>query len=137
MDAPVPTIAALVEERQRLKSWLEQAQAKFDEGCKPTRERMAVLDAQCQAMMIAQGVKSQRTDHGTAILSESRLIKLTTDKTTFLDWCLDNWEKYGQQMLQIGAPQVGAVREYMDDHNGQLPPNMEMSTYLSFRIRKA
>ena len=51
--------------------------------------------------------------------------------------CLDHWDSFGGEMLQIGAPKADAVLSYMDAHEGQLPPHIEMNTILRFSIRKA
>ena len=59
------------------------------------------------------------------------------NKEQYLDNCLENWDAFGGEMLQIGAPKVEAVRAYMDQHGGQLPPFVKSDTVLRFSIRKA
>jgi hypothetical protein len=82
-------------------------------------------------------VRSLRTDVGTAIISERSTAKIKPEeRTEYLDWCLHEWDHGGSDMLQIGAPQADAVRHWMAEHNGQLPPHVEISTMLTFSVRK-
>jgi len=135
-EQPV-TVASLVEERQKLKGFLEQAQARFAEACRPHHERIAAIDSQCMQMMQQQGVKSLKTEFGTAIISQTDTCRIRDgQRDQFLDFCLDHWEDFGGAMLQIGAPKAEAVREYMQLKQGALPPHTEISSRLSFSVRK-
>ena len=131
-------IASLVEERQNLKAAHEADLKRFNEHWKPALERIAQVDAAITAAMHEQGTKSIKTDFGTAILSEIMTPKIKQDeRDAYIDWCLENWDSVGGEMLQIGAPKTDAVRAYMDAHNGHLPPHVDASTMLRFSIRKA
>lgn len=130
-------LADLIEQRQKLKAYLDGEQERFNEFCKPYREKMEQLDAQCSAMMLEQGIKSLRTDHGTGILSEITSAKIKADeRDAYLDMCLEQWDAFGAEMLQIGPPKAEAIRNYMDTHEGHIPPHIEMSTVLRFSVRK-
>lgn len=128
-------IAKLVVERQALRTQLDTAQEKFNELSKPYREEMEKLDAQITAAMTEQGIKSLKTDTGTAILSTIVTPKIT-DKEAFLNWVLDDWDVRGS-MLQIATLLKDTITEYMDANEGHLPPNIEISSMLRFSIRKA
>ena len=131
-------IAALVEERQKLRAAHEADLKKFNNHWKPALTQIEQIDAQITAEMHAQGTKSIKTDAGTAILSEILTAKIKVDeRDKYIDMCLENWDDFGGEMLQIGAPKADAVRAYMDAHNGQLPPHVESSTMYRFSIRKA
>lgn len=131
-------IASLVEERQKLKAAHEADLKKFSEHWRPTLEQIARIDAQITETMHQQGTKSIKTDYGTAILSEILTPKIKQDeRDAYIDWCLDNWDQFGGELLQIGAPKAEGVRAYMDQNAGQLPPHVEASTMLRFSIRKA
>lgn len=131
-------IASLVEKRQAIRTHLEAQQKAFADYCKPYYEQMQQLDAQLTEMMTQQNIKSLKTDFGTAILSQIDTAKIKADeRDAYIDLCLDNWDEFGGEMLQIGTPKAEAVRNYMDAHEGQLPPHVEMSTFLRFSIRKA
>ena len=135
---PAPTFADLVAEHQKIKAWLEGEQKRFDEFTKAYRDRIEVIKAECAQQMQASGDTSRRTEHGTAILSQFDTAKIKPEeRDAYIDMCLDNWEAFGGEMLQIGAPKAEAVRNYMDGHDGQLPPHVEMSSVIRFSIRKA
>ncbi|MFA5897729.1 MAG: hypothetical protein WC829_01320 [Hyphomicrobium sp.] len=128
-------IAALVSEHQQIKAHLEAQDKIFSEYKKPYNERMEQISAQITATMTEQGIKSFKTDTGTAILSTIVTPKVI-DREKFLDFVLEDWDTRGA-MLQIGAPQKDALQEYMDAHNGALPPSVETSSIVRFSIRKA
>ena len=131
-------IAALVVEYQQIKDAHEVDLKKFNDHWKPAMERLEAIQAQITASMTEQGIKSFRTDTGTAILSEINTAKIKPDeRDAYIDMCLDSWDEFGGEMLQIGAPKADAVRSYMDEHSGALPPHIELSTFLRFSIRKA
>ena len=128
-------LAALVTQRQQVRGWLDAQEKNFSDYCKPYREQIEGLDAQITAAMTQQGIKSLKTDTGTAILSTIVTPKVT-DKVAFLDWVLADWDNRGE-MLQIGTPLKETITSYMDAHEGQLPPNIETSSMVRFSIRKA
>lgn len=131
-------LASLIYERQKLRAFLEGQQKQFQEYCKPYNEQVQKLDAQLTAIMTEQNLSSFKTEFGTAILSRIDSAKIKPDeRDAYIDLCLDNWEQFGGEMLQIGAPKAEAVRNYMDAHEGQLPPHIEISTERRFSIRKA
>ena len=128
-------IAGLVEEHQKLKASHEADQKKFNDHWKPAMTRLEEIQALITSAMTEQGIKSFKTDTGTAILSTIVTPKIL-DKEKYLDWVLDDWNNRGD-MLQIGSPQKAALDAYMDSHDGALPPNIETSSLLRFSIRKA
>lgn len=128
-------IAALVTQRQQVRGWLDAQEKNFSDYCKPYREQIEGLDAQITAAMTQAGIKSLKTDTGTAILSTIVTPKII-DKMAFLNWVLEAWDDRGE-MLQIGTPLKETITNYMDTHEGQLPPNIETSSMVRFSIRKA
>lgn len=128
-------ISALVTEHQQIKTHLEAQQKIFTTYCKPYNERIEQIQAAITASMTEQGIKSFKTDTGTAILS-TIVTPNILDREKYLDWVLDDWDSRGA-MLQIGNPQKDALNDYMDSHEGALPPNIETSSILRFSIRKA
>lgn len=131
-------IASLVEQRQQIKAAHEADLKKFNEHWKPALEQLAQIDASITAAMHEQGVKSIKTDTGTAILSEITTAKIKPDeRDSYVDWCLENWDAFGGEMMQLGAPKADAVRAYMDAHEGHPPPHVEIDKMLRFSIRKS
>ena len=128
-------IASLVSEHQKIRAHIDVQQKVFSDYCKPYNERMEQIQALITSAMTEQGIKSFKTDTGTAILSTIVTPKLL-DETKYLDWVLEDWDHRGA-MLKIGPPLKDALTEYMDTNNGALPPNIETSSIVRFSIRKA
>ena len=128
-------IAKLVAEYQQISAAHEADSKKFNNHWKPAIERKEAIQAEITAAMTEQGIKSFKTDTGTAILSTIVTPKLI-DETKYLDWVLEDWDKRGA-MLKIGPPLKDALTEYMDANEGRLPPNIETSSIVRFSIRKA
>ena len=112
-----------------------QQETALREHLKPSRQRMEQIQAEVTSLMTQQGIKSLKTDTGTAILSTIVTPKIL-DKEKFLDFVLEDWDNRGA-MLQIGAPQKDALQEYMDANENRLPPAVDVSTFVRFSIRKA
>lgn len=131
-------IASLVSERQQVRAHLDAQDEAYKNYCKPYREQIEKLDAQITEMMVAQKIKSLKTDTGTAILSEITTPRIIPEqRDQYIDWCLDNWSTFGGEMMQIGSPKVEAVRSYMDANQGHLPPHIDITRRFQFSIRKA
>jgi len=131
-------IAALVTEHQQIRAHLDAQSKVFSNYCKPYNDRIEQIQAAITASMTEQGIKSFKTDTGTAILSEINTAKIKPDeRDEYIDMCLEHWDDFGGEMLQISTPKAEAVRNYMDAHEGHLPPHIEMNTILRFSIRKA
>ncbi len=131
-------IASLVTQRQQLRTYLDGETARLSEFLKPYREQMQKLDAEITAMMTQQGLTSMKCDTGTAILSHIDAMSIIPEeRDSYIDWCLDNWDEFGGEMMQISSPKVAAVRSYMEAHEGRLPPHIKKETTVQFSIRKA
>lgn len=136
------TPSELIAEHNRLDDYLTAEAKRFTEFCKPTRERLAAIEAELQTQLLALNEgkpESKRasisTDAGTAYLSTIMTPK-TTEKESYLDWVLDNYDKWGA-MLQIGAPQKDALREYMDANDGKTPPFVTVDYFTRCNIRRS
>ena len=131
-------IAELVKQRQMVRGWLDAQEKNFSDYCKPYRTQIEVLDSQITAAMTAQGIKSLKTDTGTAIRSEHETASIIPEeRDAYLDFCLENWDEFGGEMLQIGTPKISAVRAFMDKNEGRLPPHVKLFSEFRFSIRKA
>jgi hypothetical protein len=128
----------LIERYLALKDHLASQQKAFNDFCKPHRDEMDQIEAKLREMLLAMGEKAEaiKTANGTAYVSV-----ITTpgieNRDAFIDFCMDNWETVGNEMLQLGKPQVTSVKEYMDTHEGALPPGVKISTYQQLNIRRS
>ena len=136
--------ATLISEILQLDDWMDAQSAKFNEYLKPHKEKIEALKMQLHEQLLKLNEAKEgehprasiATSAGTAYLSTIVSPKIEGDKTAFLDWVLDSWEDRGA-MLQIGAPQKNALQEYMDSHQGQLPPNVTTSSITRVNVRRS
>ena len=128
------TAAELVAEAVRLKDHLETEALKFEASIKPLTEQLESVKNQLQAEMNKQGCKSLKTEHGTAYISTIVSPSFADgDKVAFLDWCLEDWDTRGA-MLQIGAPQKSALKDWIELNGGELPPHVTTSVFTRVNI---
>lgn len=110
------------------------------EYLKPLRDEMEQITGKVQDELNRLGGDrpSIKTAHGTAFTTTKKNPKIAEGaRDEYLKWCLANWNEIGNAMLQIAAPQVTAVQEYMDAHDGHLPPHVEINPVTVVTIRKA
>lgn len=138
-DSAAPSAADLVKEFTTLDDFLAAEGKRYNEHIRPIKERMDAIKAKLHEMLLALGSKDKQsisTDYGTVYTSTIMTPKIV-DRTKFLDLCLDNWDAFGNEMLQIGAPQKDAVRTYLDANNGSLPAGVEISSFVRINIRRS
>lgn len=134
--------ASLIAEYNQIEDHLAQQSKLFAEYRKIYDEKLNAIRNQLLEMLNAlnsgkpEGKRaSLSTEHGTAYLSTIVSPKII-DKEKYLDFVLDDWDARGA-MLQIGAPQKDALRDYMDSHDGALPPHVEVSSFTRVNIRRS
>jgi hypothetical protein len=152
--APEPTLDSQLAQWHKLDQHLDTQSKAFKTYCAPFRAEMDALEAWIREFLDKSGQNSAKTDAGTAYKSEITQPKIE-DRTLYLDWALDQWDYGGNEMLQIGAPQVTAFKAYMErrqaeikefaDQNGGnipenasiTPPGTSVSTFIRLNIRKS
>lgn len=133
---PEVTFGALVARHQELKTWVEGESRRFSEHMKPVKEEMESILNQLLDMLNRQKLENVRTDAGTAYKSTTMSPKVA-DRDAYLDWCNEHWDEGGNEMLQVRAPQVDAIREYMQANDDKLPPGVSVEYNTSVNIRKS
>ena len=138
---------------QQLKQHLAAQTKAFADYCAPFKAEQDAIEAWLHDFLLQTKQNSAKTDHGTAYLSTLTQPKIV-DRTAFLDYCLENWEKDGDALLQIGAPQVEAFEAFIERrkkeleahqaNTGQLPenasvtpPGTDVSYFQRLNIRKS
>lgn len=155
MSKSAQTAANLVQEYNRLDDWAKSEAKRFNEHIKPANERMDEIKNILLTLLNSLGSKDKQsisTDYGTVYTSVHTTPKISqsgpnyvdqetgqtyTGRDAFLNFCLDHWDKSGNDMLLLRAPQVDAVKNYMDDNGGQLPPGVEISSITRVNIRRS
>ena len=127
--------AALIAEFISLRDWLAAESKRFAEHCKPHRERMQTIQNLMLARANAESSDphkpwSLRVDTGTAYRSTTPTPKIE-NRDVFLDFALDGHEEF----LQLAAPQIDAVKDWIDANKAP-PPGVSVSYNTTVNIRK-
>ncbi len=142
VETPAPTVGHnsdvtdndLIAENHKITDLIKAAQVKFDEWSKPHKERLKAIEDDLFARLADRGADSTKTDAGTAYISNLASVKIEDGEKLF-DFAADHWEDYGDEIkLSIG---IKAVRAYMDEHDGQLPPGVSLSKYSRLNINRS
>jgi hypothetical protein len=129
----------LVAEYVQLDAYVDKETKRFSDHIKPTKARMEAIKNELLAMMIEQKTDF-KTEHGTAYRSTITTPKIE-NKDVFLDWVLEDWDNRGA-LLQIGAPQIDAFRDYVDARRAEqattiTPPGTTVSYFTRVNIRSS
>ena len=130
------TPAALIAEVLVLEAHIDVQKKKFGEYLRPFNEEVEAKKNMILDMLNKAQCNSFKTENGTAYLSTIVTPSIDGDKTEWLDWVCEDWDKRGA-MLQIGAPQKDALQEFMDSNNGALPPQVKTSAFTRVNIRRS
>jgi hypothetical protein len=134
----LPTADQDIERFLALRDHIEAQNKAFTEWAKPLRDEMEQITSRMHARLLELGgdKPSIKTAAGTAFTTTTKNPRVL-DRDEYLKWCLANWQTYGNAMLQISSPQVAAVNEFMDAHEGALPPNVKIEPFTKVSIRKS
>lgn len=113
--------AALIAARVQLDTWLKSEGKRLSDYFAPYRAQLQQMDERLLALSITQKWENFKTEHGTAY-RQTTLTPKIEDRDKFLDFCLDNWDTEGNALLQLRAPAIEAVKEYLDLHEKAFPP---------------
>lgn len=149
------TAEALIAEHNKLEEWLKGENKRFGEHCKPYKDRLEVIGNQLLALSNQQKWDNIKTAEGTAYRSTLLNVSISPDgapytssgpdgvlkgqvvgREALLDFCLDNWEDVGNDLLLISA-QKDAVRRYMEQNAGKAPPGIVTSFFTRINIRRS
>lgn len=103
---------------------------------KPANDLVTQIKGKLLAHLIDTKQDAVKTEEGTCYKSEIMSPSIE-DREKYLDFVLENWDDCGNELLQLGAPKVEAVRNYMQMHEGRLPPGVKTTSMVRVNIRKA
>jgi hypothetical protein len=130
-----PTADDLVAEHVRLDDWVKAETKRFGDYLKPHKERLQEIEDRLQAFMLQHKVDSVRADSGTAYISTIMNLKIE-DREKFIDFVLDNWDAYGNEILLANA-QKDSCKQYMQDHAGAPPPGVTIGWFQRVNVRRS
>jgi hypothetical protein len=135
MAATQPSADDLIKRHNEINEFVKAEGKKFSEYCKPFNAEMEQIENQLLALFQAQGVEKLSTEHGTAYTSTLMTPKVENFDVA-LDWAMENWNVLGMDMVQV-RPKVEALRTYMDNNGGKLPPGISVSYFTRLNIRRS
>lgn len=124
----------LIEKHLALKAHVAERTAALEAELKPYKDGMAVIENALLERLNERGAQNTKTDSGTAYKSEIMGIKVV-DRTKFLQLCMDAWDSFGADMLDVRATK-DSVRQFITD-NGGPPPGLELSYRTNINIRRS
>ncbi len=130
------TAADLIAEHTKLDDWCAAETKRFGEHLAPHKKRMDAIKATLLEMLNEQKTNSMSTDNGTAYISTITTPKVI-DRDKYLDFVNENWDDIGNELLQVGAPQKDALKQYLEDHQNQPPPGIDVSYFNRLNIRRS
>jgi hypothetical protein len=94
------------------------------------KEQKSRLDAEMLKRLLDRGADSTKTDEGTAYVAEE-MSASCSDENTFYEFVratgdLDFFER---------RIKIGHLREYMEEHNGRIPPGLNVFRQNVVRVR--
>lgn len=89
------------------------------------------LEGRIQAILESHNQESARTKSGTAYFTRKWSAPLA-DPQAFMDYVVNS----GEFDLLERRANVTAVKQYVEDHQGQLPAGCSLSSYKSVRVKR-
>jgi hypothetical protein len=143
------TDASLVERYYVLEDWLKAETKRFEDHVKGVQAAMDQIKQEFLRRLNERQADNTKTDFGTAYKTTLLNVSVSpegasyctdngafTGREALLEFALDNWNEWGDDMLQIGA-QKDAVKRYMEDHKGEPPPGIKTAFFTKVNIKRA
>ena len=126
---PLLTPASVIKQYLNLRRKVEAITDAANKEAKPFDEAMKVLGNWLMAYLEEAGLRNFRTDFGTAYTA-TRVAAKVVDRDKFIDFIMSsNWE-----MANVTADR-GQVETYLEEHNGDLPPGVEVNRIKVVQVR--
>jgi len=99
---------------------------------KDIKAQKELLLGSVQAEADKMGVTSLKTQYGTFYLSETSRFSMADDNT-FVEFV----KRTGEIGLMERRVAAGNVKQYMEDHNGEIPPGLNWFKESTMKLRKS
>lgn len=126
------TTADLIGRYIQLRDHIEAVTKQFEASLVPYKEAMEAISGAVSAEIERLDGQSIKTEQGTAYRSEWTAVKVA-DREAFMDFVFDG----RREGFVTNATSKEAVKEYMDAHNGQLPPGINFTSGYKTLFRRA
>lgn len=121
----------LVRIYMKMRAKLTEIEAEYDAKIDALKEQQKDVKNAIKDMMLAQGSRSVRTDHGTVVLSE---------KTRFYT---QDWESFKTFVVQQDAVDLlerrihqGNMAKFLEENPALMPPGLNSDTEFDVSVRK-
>lgn len=126
--------ADLIGENHELQDRIKAEAAKFAAWAAPFNGRIKDIEDILFARLVERGADKTTTSAGTAYISRLESVKIDNAAALF-DFAAENWDEVaGDIKLSLG---IAAVRAWMEDHNGELPPGVSLSKFSRLNIKRS
>lgn len=124
-------IDKLVEAYRILRDKKAEIDQEYKERKAKVQERLELIENKILQFFNEAGLESAKTPHGTAYVSEVMSAKVVS-RDAFFKFVQehDAWE-----MLESRANKT-AVKQYIEEHGGELPPGVDVVTIRKINVRK-
>jgi hypothetical protein len=152
LASSTPSDADLVHRYNELRTYKEKREEELGAELKPCVEGMEAIKGEMLRRLNERSPDvtkkaNSKTEHGTAFRVRHVRAKVV-GRDAFLDFCLENWDTVGSDILDISAvtsgfvDEKGAFYDYVAQHrdqqgNEQFPPGLEVERTVTVNIRKA
>jgi len=125
-------IADAVQLYIQLRDKIAEEEAQLKERIAPLKEKMTKLEAKLLEVFDTTGMDSVKTEFGTAY-SSKRTSASVADRETFMEFVRER-DEWG---LLIVRPNATAVEQYLESHNDELPPGIDLRVERVVKIRRS
>lgn len=115
-----------------IRDYVRDERAKFEERMKGCEDKMEALEKGIALFASQNNLASVKTNAGTAFPVQKTRVSCE-DRDAFLDFVLAN---DARQFLTTHVNK-DAVKEYMEQHEGQLPPGVNVERFQEWQVRKS
>ena len=149
--SPSPSDADLIHRYRAIDDYCAQREAALAEELKAHKEGLLVIKNEMLRRLNERSPDltakaNSKTEHGTAFRVR-HVDANVVDRTAFLDWCMDNWEGLGSELLVVKTTTSGfsegrgALYEFVERNrdaqgNEEFPPGLEVKRSVTVNIRK-
>lgn len=139
------TDATLVSQYITTRDWIAEESKRFAAHLQPYKAKMEAIENEFLRRLNERGQDASPTEHGTAYKSTLLNVALSpegaeyngmTGRDAFLDYCMEFWDTFGNEAL-LFSPQKDAIKKFMEENEGRLPPGIKTSFFTKVNVRRS
>lgn len=116
----------------KLREKKEELSARHKEELAPVNEQLFKLEGWLQKQLIEQGLQNFKGKSGTAFLQQVSSCTVE-DRNAMLNWIRENemWDFLESRVSK------SVVQDYLESHDGEVPPGISYKSEIEVRIRRS